>query len=242
MPDGLTVSYSGALAQSEALDAAANNLANASTTGFRAQRPVFEQILAASDSRDGRTLRPVRVQQLRLDLSPGPVQKTEGALDVALRGPGFLAVRTPAGERYTRAGNLSISSAGTLVTGSGHDVLGESGPLRVDARAGKVEITADGTIQLGGATLGRLRVVEFEDARRLRPEGDGLLAAPADAGARAASATSVMQGHLERSNVNVVRGLTDLVRISRAHDAFHRAIQTLREIDQRAANDVAAKR
>lgn len=242
MPDGLTISYSGAVAQSEALDTAANNLANASTLGFRAQRAVFEQVLAASPP-DGRpTSRGVRVQQLRLDLSQGPVRGTGNPLDVALRGPGFLSIATSAGERYTRAGNLSLSREGTLVTAAGNAVQGEGGqPIRIGNR-GPVSILPDGTVQVAGAAVGRLKLVQFDDARRLAPEGEGLLRAPDGEQPRPVSSTDVLQGQLEQSNVNVVRGLTDLVRISRAHDAFQKTIQTLREIDQRAANDIAAKR
>jgi len=242
MPDGLTIAYSGALAQSYTLDSAANNLANASTHGFRAQRPIFAQILqgATGGVQVGKA---VRVDGLHLDLSQGPVEKTDAPLDVALRGPGLLAVTTPAGERYTRAGNLAISSAGTLVTATGHTVQGEKQkPIRLDATTGAVSISADGTIEVGGATVGRLRLVELEDPSVLAPEGDLLLSAPADAEIRPAANTDVLQGHLERSNVNVVRGMTELVRISRAHDAFFRIIHTLRDIDRRAANDVAARR
>jgi flagellar basal-body rod protein FlgF len=240
MADGLTISYSGAVAQSEALDAAANNLANAATAGFRAQRPVFAQVLASAGP-DGRSPRGVHVVRLRLDLTQGPVRTTGNPLDVALRGPGFLAISTPAGERYTRDGGLALSRDGTLVTAAGQPVLGEGGPIRIDA-PGAVGIAADGTISVGPTVVGRLKLVEFADPRALEPEGHGLLRATSAGAARPAASTGVMQGHLEQSNVNVVRGLTDLVRISRAHDAFHRTIQTLREIDQRAANDVAARR
>ena len=240
MPDGLTICYSGAVAQSDALDAAANNLANAQTAGFRAQRPVFAEVLAGSSGPGGLTQRGVRVQRLRLDLSQGPVRASGNPLDVALRGPGFLAVSTPAGERYTRAGALSLSRDGTLVTAGGHPVQGEGGPIRID-QPGPVSITADGTVQVGAAVLGRLKVVEFAEAD-LEPEGEALLRAPQGKKPREAASTDVLQGHIEQSNVNVVRGLTDLVRISRAHDAFHVTIRLLREIDQRAANDIAAKR
>jgi flagellar basal-body rod protein FlgF len=245
MPDGLTIAYSGAIAQSEALDAAASNLANASTAGFRAQRPVFAEVLAGSGGPGGAEGRGVRLSRLELDLSQGPVQETGNALDVALRGPGFLVVSTPAGERYTRTGNLAVSRAGTLVTAAGQIVQGEGGqPIRLGA--GAASIGADGSVQQGGATVGRLRLVEFADPKQLLPEGEALLRAPddgsRDAAPRPAAATDVLGGHLERSNVNVVRGLTDLVRISRAYEAFHRAIQTLRDIDQRAANDVAARK
>lgn len=240
MSDGITLAFSGAVAQAEALDVAAQNLANASTVGFRGLRPVFQQILAAAGAA---AARPVIVAGTRADLGQGPLRATGGALDVALRGPGFLVVATPAGERYTRAGNLAVSADGLLVDAGGRPVLGDgAAPLRLPRDAGAVAIDAGGEVRAGGATVGRLRIVEFADPARLGPEGESLWRAEAGAGPHDAAATEVVAGHLEQSNVDVVRGLVELVRISRAYDAFSRTLQTFRDVDQRAANELGRPR
>ena len=106
-----------------------------------------------------------------LDLSQGSVERTGNPLDVAIEGPGYLAVQTASGTAYTRNGHLELSSTGQLVTADGNAVLGDQGPINVPP--GSVSISPDGVISVNGAIAGNLRLVEFDpqaSVRRRRPD------------------------------------------------------------------------
>jgi flagellar basal-body rod protein FlgF len=211
-----------------------HNLANASTTGFKAE-------LAANLSApvQGPGL-PSRVNALLADngwdARSGALQATGRDLDIALRDDAWLAVQAPDGsEAYTRAGDLKIDSAGQLRTGAGHAVLGDGGPLSVPP-ATTVTIGADGTLSavpLGqsaanGVQLGRLRVV---DARpeQLQRGADGLMRVrPGDALIPAAG-NSVTSGVLESSNVNLADAMVTMIQLARQFELQTKAMRTVEE-------------
>ena len=117
MSSGIYVATAGAIAQSNALDATANNIANAATTGFRADRVTFKEALTAARSAD---VASVNNGATTIDSQPGALSATENPLDLALEGDGMFAVSTPNGPRYTRAGNFRIDDENKLVTADGH--------------------------------------------------------------------------------------------------------------------------
>src|SRR5690606_6690299 len=126
MADALWVSLSGARARMRELDVVANNLANADSVGFKAERTAFAAALARARSGGGDAARVyATLAPGGADLAPGPVVGTGAPLDVALAGDGFFEVETPAGPRYTRAGAFTVDADGTLVTPAGWPVLGE---------------------------------------------------------------------------------------------------------------------
>src|SRR6266705_454304 len=134
MENTLLIGLSRQVALRRELDVVANNIANLNTTGFKADGNIFEEYVMPV-ARDGgfpaadRRLSFVQDRATWLDLGQGPVQQTGNPLDVALDGPGFLAVHTPRGERYTRNGALQINATGELVTAEGYRVLGDAGPI-----------------------------------------------------------------------------------------------------------------
>jgi flagellar basal-body rod protein FlgF len=230
---GLYVAAAGAVAQSNALDATANNIANASTVGFRGERVTFREAMGKARSADV-TL--VDGGTARSDGEAGALQQTGNPLDCALEGDGMFAVDTPQGERYTRAGNFQLDAQRRLVTAEGSVVRGDGGqPIEIPDGANNIAIGSDGTVSADGAQLGKLELVRFA-ASQLRREGGNLYSATgAPAGG---DPPQVRSGMLESSNVNAVRGVVDLVKVSRTYESLMRVIQGYSDIEQRAARDL----
>jgi flagellar basal-body rod protein FlgF len=225
---------SGAIAQNHALDVVANNVANANTTGYRAERVAFGKVLANTQSQDTAY---VSVTGTGIDPTAGAIEHTDNPLDLAIEGDGYFAVMTPRGVRYTRAGDFQLDSEGTLINGSGHMVVARGGgSISIPPGAAAVTIGSDGSVFADGVEVGQIEIASF-DAEALRREGQNLFAA-----VRAPIAASVeprvISGALERSNVNVVRGMVDLVRVSRTYQALMRMIETQHAMDARAARSL----
>src|SRR5262245_20021822 len=133
MQNTLLVGLSKQIVLERQIDVVANNVANIGTTGYKADRSLFQEYLASGAHEDNfmsgdRRISFVQDRATFHDFSQGPSEETKNPLDVAIDGAGFLVVQTPAGERYTRDGNLHINNQGQLVTASGYPVLGNSGP------------------------------------------------------------------------------------------------------------------
>lgn len=233
MSSGIYVATAGAVAQSNALDATANNIANASTAGFHGDRVTFREALTAARSPD---VASVGAGTTRIDSQPGALLPTDNPLDLALEGDGYFAVTTPNGTRYTRAGNFQLDDARNLVTPDGFAVRGEGGaPINIPAEAITVTVANDGTVSADGAELGRLELARFQTSQMKR-EGSSLLSAtgrPQDG-----DPPVVRSGMLEASNVNVVRGVVDLVKVSRTYESLMRMIQGYHDIESRAAREL----
>jgi len=245
MTRGLYAAASGAVAALERLDSVAQNLANANTAGYKASHPVFRvrgdgdsspEALAISPARQ-RGVSQVIEASIDRDFSPGTVRQSGNPLDVAIEGPGFFAVSTTRGERYTRQGAFSIDGQGYLVTQHGERVQGEQGDIRLD---GEPEITADGSVSVDGTAVGKLKLVGFGDRPALVPEGSSLFAAAPGAVAQPPKdgEVRVQQGAIEASNVDAVSSLMELIEVSRGFETYMKTIQRLDEIGQRSINDV----
>ena len=236
MSDGIYSALSGAVAQERALDVVANNVANSGTTGFRADRVAFEEQLSAARGEGPETLRYVAVADVRMDDSAGALESTGNPLDVALEGDGWFSVEAPQGERLTRAGSFVTDADGVLMTRDGFPVLGAGPERRIVIPAGTqdLSIDRDGTIRADGNELGQLLIRRF-DPTTLEKEGSTLVAFE---GAGEPSTASVLQGHLEGSNLNAVAGLNEMIQTTRSFEAFQRVIQTYRSLDERAAREL----
>lgn len=231
MGSGIYIATSGAVAQDRALDVAANNIANASTSGYKAGRATFGQELARTRSNDAAF---AGVAEIATDNTAGPVRATDNPLDVAIQGEGYFAVNTPGGVRYTRAGDFRLDAQGRLVTSTGLAARGAGGAeIRIPPESGEVSIEGDGRVMAGADQVGQLELARFAPAS-LRREGDNLYAASGAPLAGGPPAT-LLSGALEGANVNVVRGMVDLVKISRTYDSLMKMIQGYRDIDSAAA-------
>lgn len=198
------------------MDIIANNVANMSTPGYRAQNMVFTEYL--SDPK-GNTdpLSMVEDYGQFQSTEAGPMQFTGNPLDVSLQGPGFIGVQTNNGIMYTRAGNFQINVNGELVTGAGNLVAGSGGgPIIIPEGSTDLKIGHDGTISTSEGDLGQIMVTEFDNQQDLEATGNGLYKAPDGAGIPAEN-TSVMQGMLEGSNVKAVLEMTRMIDVLRAY-------------------------
>jgi flagellar basal-body rod protein FlgF len=228
-----------------ALDVAANNTANASTFGFKGEQAVFREVLvdAMSAGNASEHMRYNGVFGVKSDLGAGALKVTDRPLDAAISGEGFFAVQTPRGERYTRAGNLQVSANGELVTADGSRLLNTAQrPILVSPGAKSVSLSASGTVTADGEPVGQLRMVRFNAPQSLEREGHFLFRATPGSGKAEAAPLQLEVGVLEMSNVSVVKGMTDMVSITRTFDALEQAIDAFRQADQRAATALMSKR
>jgi len=153
MENVLLIGLSRQTALQRELDIVANNIANVNTTGFKADGAVFAEFLQNRASSEqflppDRRMSMVQDRMSWHDMNQGSVQQTKGPLDIAIDGEGMIVVQTPRGERYTRNGALQLNSAGEIVTLTGDKVLGDSGPIVLQATDQDIEITKDGTVKV----------------------------------------------------------------------------------------------
>lgn len=226
MDTGLYAACAGLVARTQALDLAANNLANTSTTAFRSEQPTFHAALASHgvrtvDSRSAALNHFSVVGGTRLDLTQGNLEPTGNPLDVGIEGSGFMVVKTAGGSEFTRNGNFHLSPERALLTDSGDPVMGEAGPVQLPE--GEVSISADGTISVGGAVAAKLKVVEFASGTPITHSGGSYYTAPT-AAAVPATKSAVRQGMLEASNVNSVQAAVGLIALQRHAEMLNRTL------------------
>jgi flagellar basal-body rod protein FlgF len=230
---GIYVATAGAVAQSNALDATANNIANASTAGFHGDKLTFREALSKARSPD---VALVSAGTARVDTEAGVMQETGNPLDCALEGDGYFAVNTPSGTRYTRAGNFQLDANGTLVTSEGNAVRGADGkPITLPTNAANFGIAPDGTVSADGVAVGQLELVKFAPNQMQRAGGSLFTASGKPA---AGDPPTVRNGLVEGSNINVVRGVVDLVKVSRTYESLMKVIQGYHDVEQRAAREL----
>ena len=233
MSNGIYAATAGAVAQSNALDTTANNIANASTTGFHADRVTFQEALTQARSVD---LAGVGTGTTRIDSMPGALAQTGNPLDLALEGDGYFGVSTPQGTRYTRAGNFELDKTRSLVTSDGFKVRGQNGaPITIPPEAQSIAVSADGTVSADGNELGKIEIKKFPSAQ-LRREGATLFSATG--APQAGDPPIVRSGMLESSNVNIVRGVVDLVKTSRNYESLMKMIQGYHDCESLAAREL----
>ena len=226
MDSGFYAACTGLMAKTDALELAANNIANMGTTGYKAQMEFYRSLTASMNGKQLGTLNQAVndygvLGGATLDLRNGEFAKTGNDLDLALQGSGFFTIQTPAGVRYTRNGNFNVNAAGRLVTSTGNPVMGTTGPI--DLPSGTISISSDGTISQKGAVVAQLKIVNFTPTATLTPEGNSLYQAPAGS-EKPADDPRVSQGTLESSNLNPVAGAVSLVALQRHAQLLQQAL------------------
>jgi flagellar basal-body rod protein FlgF len=215
-----------------------NNLANASTTGFRADLAAFHSLPVYGPGYDSRVY--AEAGNAGVDLTPGSVSMTGRDLDVAINGNGLLAVQGADGkEAYTRAGNLKIDNTGLLQTGAGLPVLGDGGPITVPPYQ-KLEIGADGTISIQPlgqspstlAVVGRIKLVNPPQEQLIKGE-DGQIHLKDGSTAAADASVHLVSSALEGSNVTTVDAMATMIELSRQYEL---QVKIMKEAEQNDAD------
>jgi len=191
----------------------AQNVANASTVGYRREGVVFSEYVKEAGNE---SLSMASAGAHFIDQAQGVLKQTGGTFDVAIEGDGYFRIETDNGERLSRAGNFSLSAEGELVTADGQRVLSTDGAaIAIPADAGRISISGDGTISGDGEEFARIGV-SIAESRDLRREGNNLFSAIN--GAQPAEDFNVAQGFLEQSNVNSVTEIARLIEVQRAYE------------------------
>jgi flagellar basal-body rod protein FlgF len=224
MQSNIYVGLSAQIALQRRLDTVANNVANASTAGFRAEEMSFEEVIAQNGQNavsfvsDGAT---------HLSTEAGELTQTDNPLDIAVRGDAWLAIQTPTGVAYTRDGRMQMRKDGVLTNLMGDPFLDAGGtPIQLDPEGGRPTINKAGTIEQNGNNLGAFGLYRM-------PEGANLSRA---AGASVVSdippvpeidflRTGIVQGYVEKSNVNPILEMTHLTTLQRSFDAVSNVLQ-----------------
>lgn len=228
MNSGLYTIFLGMRARQNTLEAQANNIANASTVGFKAERLLYTSIeVEKKGTSDKQNLVAGVLTNGTADFSSGSIQQTGRNLDVAIEGDAFLQIQTPRGVRFTRAGNLSLNANGQLVTKNGDLVVGENGAITVPQK-GEISIGRDGTLAAGNRTFEKLKLVRFDNPpNALMKEGDSLfMLTGAEQPAENVNST-VMQGSLENSNINSISEMVAMINNNREFESLQKSVSTL---------------
>lgn len=259
MNRGIYISASGMLQDAQRLDVIANNLANATTTGYKRDTVVSQTFAEVMIERLGDQSSDLAlaaggragigslgmgsyVAMTATRLRDGAVQYTGGDLDVALQGNALFAVQTPAGIRYTRSGSFTQDAGGRLVTSGGHPVLVDGDEAAYPGR--RLAVTEQGELMADGAVVGRLTIVFTDQTGPLRKVGSNLYAAdglgshvmpePATEG----QPYRLLVGYLEAANVEPVLEMVALMATMRSYEANQKALQIQDEALGKAANEV----
>ncbi len=229
MDRGLYIAASGMLAELTRQDQIANDLANASTPGYKPDNSSQESFgaLLLQNSATGATIGTIgegaRIDATTVDMAPAPLTQTGQPLDLGLDGQGFFAVQAPGGTRYTRDGQFGVSGSGQLQTSTGYLVLDNTNrPIQVGS-ADNLKIGTDGTVSRNGKTIATLGVVSLTNPIK---QGDTLFAGTA--GSRPVG-TAVRQGYLEGSGINATSAMVAMMTSLRTYQSDQQAVQAIDE-------------
>ena len=240
MDSGFYAACTGLVAKTQQLEMMAHNLANSSTTGFKAQEVTFRSLLATSRTTLSELNEAINSYGVTgnpsLNLSAGSAETTGNSLDVSIEGPAFMAVSAGAQAHYTRNGHFQLSTNGQLVTSAGDPVLGEQGPITIPPGT-KITISPEGLISANGALVGKLQLVEFDGSALIEEIAPGVFSTSAKPSQSQSS--MVRQGSLESSNVNGVEAAVGLIALQRHAEMLQRAVSIFHsEFNRIAANDL----
>jgi flagellar basal-body rod protein FlgF len=234
MDQGIYTAAAGAIAMEDRLNIISNNIANLNTTGFKKDQMSFEQYMKQLDTSSlypgqYRTV-PIDVVAVSssIDLSAGAPVKTGNVLDIAVMGDGFFVVNTDKGTRYTRAGSFQLSTENTIITPQGYRVQGNGGDITIDPDKSDIVIDPTGKITQDQDELSTLQIVKIPP-EALERQGNNLFSVKEGFMPQPVETVSLVQGSLEKANVEPISEMVEMIAASRAYESFQKVI--------RAAND-----
>jgi len=234
----LSNAASGMRARMESLDMLANNLANASTGGYKSDREFYNLYVAAEaggDASDGNGLptQPL-IEKHWIDYSQGQLHQTNNPLDAALDGAGFFAVNGPGGPLYTRNGSFRVNANGVLVTSDGYPLRTADGTTVQLASQNPIDIQSDGTVVQDGQAVGQLAVVDFPDRSAIDKQGLNYFVNIDPKLTPQASTAVVHQGHLEDSNAAAPELAVRLISVMRQFESLQKAVSVASDMNKSA--------
>ena len=238
----LYIAMSGAKQNMQALSINANNLANANTTGFKADLAQARSMQAFGEGQPSRVFS--MTERASQNFDSGSIMHTGRSLDVAIEGDGFFAVQAEDGqEAYTRGGHFRLTETGALETNDGELVIGEDGPIILPLPVSNIQISRDGTIMIQpeGAPssvqeeVARIKLVN-PDTRLVEKGNDGLFRAKNGGQLIADINVNVLGGSLESSNVNPINEMTEMIALQRQFEMQLKMMKTAEEIDSSASS------
>lgn len=246
MNNGIGDVVNGALYQQMRLSVLANNLSNINTVGFKKDNIVYQpdanadaidpNNLPATISYESEEFAGIVPASTYIDFTQGQLISTGNKLDVGLNGDGFFCIETLNGEQYTRKGNFTINEQNELCTQEGHPVLGEGGKIVIQSQ--DLQIDETGNIFVDGNTIDTLKILNFPQASLMK-QGNGLFK-PMNQSitGEPVENMTVQQGYIERSNVNAVKMMTEMIDTLRGFESYQKAMQFINETTLEAINDV----
>lgn len=220
------VSYIGLSRQmslSRQMEITANNIANMSTPGFKAESVLLKEYVNKTPAIT-QSISQVQDYGTFRDFRQGATQQTGNPLDAAISGEGYFAVQTPQGTRYTRDGSFSLNATGELVTRAGYKVTGDGGPIVIPAESSHITINANGTVSTEDGVVGKIKLVKFANEQALAPTGENLYDAKG-AAEQKIETPNIMQGMIEGSNVQPIVEMSRMIQISRLYQSTQQMLQ-----------------
>lgn len=254
MVRGLYAAYTGMINQQKRMDTVTNNLANATTTGFKREgltSKSFDQMLTIKikdlsvpylNEGIGTMSLGVKIGENYTDYSQGSFKETGNTYDLALEGDGFFAIsftdkRGNESVKYTRDGEFTTDVDGNLRTLEGDYVQGQGGNITIPTEAANISIDTNGDIYADGEYVDTIQIVNFEDYNYLKKYGENLYDI-VDGAVETESSANIRQGYLEMSNINVVKEMVEMITITRAYESNQKLIQTEDEMMDKSVNTV----
>ena len=231
MLNSLFITLGGKYVIERKMEAISNNLANATTAGYKASRPAFKMTTDETPTTTDTTLPHTAMNDLdnHIYFSEAPIVETGNRLDLAIQGNGFFVISGKDGTLYTRNGQFTLDPDRRLVTADGSAVMGQNGEITLDGK--DINIGDDGTIYIDGQQITQLKIVDFADKTKLRNMGrSSFVNIDPTATEITPDRVTVKQGYYESSNVNVVAEMVDMMSAVRAYESYAKVDQAMHDI------------
>lgn len=233
MGSGIYSALSGGLAFMQRMEVAVNNLANSGSFGFKASRLSFETLVdAETQNRRSQGINFCRTSAQFIDFSQAEIMQTQRSLDLAIKGDAFFKVAGKDGFFYTRQGNFRLDNQGNLVTNTGMQVVGESGPVNLPDR--DVRIDPRGRVTAGGGQVAQIDVYRIPEKKALIQRPNGMFELIEGGTEEPAAEARIIQGGLEQANVNSLRLAAELTQVQRAYAAYMKTMKVYGELGEKA--------
>jgi flagellar basal-body rod protein FlgF len=242
MDNASNIALSRLVAQSRMLDLTAGNLANATTTGYRAERMMFGDWLSRQSGGPGGNIVYAQDRASYRERQSGELTHTANPLDLAISGDGYFSVLAPSGPRLTRAGHFTLAPDGTITDEDGDALLDpQGGKLQLTTADTHIAVAGDGTLSSENGQIGKVGIVNVHDPNQLKAEGNRLLNA-GDTATSPVATPRIVQGALEQSNVQPALEVSRMMNDLRTYQMLSQFMQSEAERQQNAIDKIVQQR